>query len=313
MGPLLLTPRERALLRALRAELSAFQRHWPRAVPAELASRSRQARAAIARAHGVLPDEARFRSEPATGRMWIEVQPGTACGRAAAAARFAAAVDAFDVAELPLEMEPSAERRLRSRVARGGPVLVGERHGVEQNPLVAYTLLRRLDIRTLGLEWTPALLPAVEAFLAGGPLDPDAFAASADGRVTAGHLAVLRALRREGRLECLVLFDPPDWPESWSGRDRAMAERLLADLGGRPALAMAGSLHTRLRRHHHGVPLGAHLAAVRPGTVEMRLRYPAAGPLRWPAGHRCQLRAAGAWLELTVPAARSGVVPATVR
>lgn len=229
--------------------------------------------------------------------------------RAAAAASFAEAVGVFPVKELTLEVDPAATSRLRTKLAAGGPLLLGERHGVEQNPLVAYTLIRRFGLRVLALEWPVDLQPVVDGFLAGEPLDVEPLAGSMDGRITAGHFAVLRELRRDGLLDRAVLFEPSPCPRTWSERDWLMAVRLLEDTGTTPALVLAGSLHTRLRRHRHGEPLGAHVARVRRGTVEVRLRYP--GALA-PGERRdaCVLRSAGAWLELTVPDARPAVAPA---
>lgn len=208
-----------------------------------------------------------------------------------------------------MDVDAAAAVRLDAKLEAGGPVLVGERHGVEQNALVAHTLMRRFGVRVLGLEWPADLQPAVDAFLAGGRLQAETFADSGDGRVTAGHFAVMRALRLERLLDRVVLFDPSPWPPTWSERDRAMAARLLGEAGAATALVMAGSLHTRLRRHRYGEPLGAHLVRERPGTVEVRLRYPGdvvAGGRR----DACTLRSAGAWLELTVPDARPGTTPA---
>ena len=302
-----LTAGERAQLRELSVERSLGERSG--FVRPELATRWRQLQDTIARAHGVHPADALFRADGTSGRAWIEVAPRTAEMRAAAAARFADAIEAFEVQELPMEVDATASARLRAKLESGGPILVGERHGVEQNALVAYTLVRRFGPRVLGLEWSADLQPSVDAYLAGRALAVEQFTDSGDGRITAGHFAVIRALRGEGLLDQVVLFDPSPWPDSWSGRDSGMAARLLQETRAAPALVMAGSLHTRLRRHRHGEPLGAHVARARPGTIEVRLRYP--GDVL--AGMRpggCMLRSAGAWLELTVPDSRPGVTPA---
>ena len=302
-----LTGAERARLQALLQEVPLRDRSSG-ALPQNLVARSRHVQEAIARAHGLHPADARFCTDRATGAVWIEVRPRDAAARAAVATRFAEAIDAFTVCELELSIEPSAAVRLAAKLAAGGPILVGERHGVEQNPVVAYTLMRRLGLRVLGLEWPADLQPAVDAFLEGSALDADVLADSSDGRITAGHFAVLRSMRRDGLLERVVLFDPVPWPRTWSERDWGMAVRLLQQTGRPPALVMAGSLHTRLRRHRHGEPMGAHVARARAGAVEVRLRYPG-GPLATPSGG-CVLRSAGAWLELTLPDARPAVTPA---
>lgn len=302
-----LTASERARLRELTVECSLGGRSG--FVRPELAVRLRQLEDAIARAHGVHPADARLRADSVTGRAWIEVSPRSTEARAAAASRFASAVAAFVVEELRMEVDAAAAVRLRAKLEAGGPILVGERHGVEQNPLVAYTLARRFGLRVLCLEWSVDLQRAVDAFAAGGSLAAETFTNSGDGRITAGHFAVVRALRRDGLLDRVVLFDPSPWPGTWSERDQGMALHLLRETRGRPALVMAGSLHTRLRRHRHGEPLGAHVARERPGTIEVRLRYPG-DVLGGPRRDTCVLRSAGAWLELTVPDSCPGVTPA---
>jgi hypothetical protein len=56
---------------------------------------------------------------------------------------------------------------------------------------------------------------------------------------------------------------------SWSDRDAAMTGRLLAGAGtGRPTLVVAGNAHTPVRPTPLGIPLGAVLAARRPGARE---------------------------------------------
>lgn len=301
-----LTGAERARLRVLFDELAPFGRSG--AVPPTLAARTRHAQDAIARAHGLRPTDVRYCTDVASGSVWIEVRPQDAAARATRTAQFVEAIDAFAVRDLELEIEPLAAARLAAKLAAGGPILVGERHGVEQNPLVAHTLMRHLGLRVLGLEWSADLQPVVEGFLAGEALDAGALLDSADGRITAGHFAVLRSLRRDGLLDRVVLFDFAPWPRTWSERDWAMAVRLLQQTPGPPAVVMAGSLHTRLRRHRHGEPMGAHVARARPGTVEVRLRYPGRGSGWAPEGF--VLRSAGAWLELTVPDGQPAVTPA---
>jgi hypothetical protein len=233
---------------------------------------------------------------------------------------FLAGVETFVVEELPIDIDPAAGDRVRVAVAGGGVVLLGESHGVEQNPLIIATLVRTFGLCSLGLEWDVELQPVVDDFLAGRPLDVAALAPSVDGRITAGHFAVLRSLRERGLLERAVLFDPP-WPGSWDERDRLMAAELLAGIGSGPALAVAGNLHTWLRPHEHGVPMGVHVAAARPATLEIRIRCLSGEALNItlkrvgsPVAetghhHAAALREAGHRLELTLPVARPAIVP----
>lgn len=183
------------------------------------------------------------------------------------------AVESFQVDDLPLVIEAAAERRLRSCVTGGGPILLGETHGAAENPLAILTLMHRLDVQVLALEWPPDLGAAVFRYQNGDGLDFSGVAWSSDGRITAGHWAVLRELHRHGDLHRLVLFDAP-LVDGWSSRDRLMAERLLAGLDKTPpALVVAGNLHTSLRPHQHGVPMGYHVAQARPATLEVKIEY----------------------------------------
>ncbi len=238
---------------------------------------------------------------------------------------FAAAVEAFSVRELPIEVASPASERLDAALKSDSPVLLGEIHGVAQNPLVAYTLMHRLGTSVLALEWPRQLKPMVDAFSSGGLLDFSAIAWSGDGRITAGHFAVVRQLRREGCLDRLVLFDPfvPSGAPipSWSDRDNQMAALLLAGTAGTPALVMAGNLHTQLRKHEHGVPMGVHVIAHYPGTVEVRIRYLSGRffnmglkqlrrrVLFRRRGGGLHLGFSGQQLELTIPVANPGLTP----
>ena len=97
-------------------------------------------------------------------------------------------------------------------------------------------------------------------------------AVGGDGRITAGHLAVLAERSKAGSLE-VILFDGiigAGW--SWSQSDEAMARRLLAGSpSGARTLAVAGNAH--IPTTDLGVPLGACLARQRPGIREIRISY----------------------------------------
>ncbi len=189
------------------------------------------------------------------------------------ASQFTASIEAFPVVDLPIAVEHVLEERLRAAVSHGAVVLIGETHGVRENPLVLYTLMRRFDVRCLGLEWSPALGSVVDDFLRRGRLTYEPIADSADGRITAGHFAVLRALSSDGRLDRLVLFSPLLPYANWSDRDRDMARHLLEGVRTEPAIAAAGNLHTSFKEHSHGLPMGVHIANARPSSVEIHIEY----------------------------------------
>ena len=184
------------------------------------------------------------------------------------------AVAEFEVADLGLVIDRAALAAAQSSLDSSGLLLLGETHGVRENPLLIRALMQTFGLTTLALEWGEFLAPAIEAFLASGMLADDRWLWSGDGRITAGHLAVLAERAAAGPLQ-LIFFDGPvdaDW--TWSQMDEAMAARLLAAApAGTPALAVAGGYHTPTSPIELGVPMGAWLARQRPGIQEIQIRY----------------------------------------
>ena len=226
----------------------------------------------------------------------------------------------FSVTDLGLVIEPPALAAARRSLEDSGFLLVGEVHGVRGNPLVIRSLMQAFGLTGLALEWHEDLAPAPGAFLAGGPLADHPLLWSGDGRITAGHLAVLRERAAAGPLG-LTLFDGTigaGW--NWSQHDEAMSRRILAppaaDTG---TLVVAGNAHTPTTRTGLGTPLGACLARQRPGLREIRISYGGGcyynmqprrfrrriGPLR----RQARLRQRRGSLVLALPAAREAVVP----
>jgi hypothetical protein len=187
---------------------------------------------------------------------------------------FHRAVDEFVVGDLGLVVEPASLAAAGRSLDSCGLLLLGEMHGVRKNPLVIRALMQAFGLTSLALEWPDDLAPMIRAFLAGEPLADHPWLWGGDGRITAGHLAVLAERRNAGPLE-VILFDGiigAGW--SWSQRDEAMARRLLAgSLSGARTLAVAGNAHTPTSRTDLGAPLGACLARQRPGIREIRIRY----------------------------------------
>jgi hypothetical protein len=199
-------------------------------------------------------------------------------------ASFEAAVDAYDLEALPVDVASARE----AFEASDGLLVLGEAHGVEQTPAVVYALLRALGIRRLALEWAEDELRAV----ADGALDalwalaPGAEAFSGDGRLTAGHLALLR----RAALDEVVLLDRVG--SEGESRSVAMRERLLA--AERPLLAVVGAQHA---------------AAGLPGVRPVLLAW--AGGRCWFHGeHELDRDLPSLPLELPLPAARPATVPA---
>jgi hypothetical protein len=226
----------------------------------------------------------------------------------------------FAVTDLSLMIEPSARAAARRSLEESGFLLLGEVHGVRENPLVIRALMQAFGLTGLALEWPEDLAPIAGAFLAGGRLADHPLLWFGDGRITAGHLAVLRERAAAGPLS-LTLFDGTigaSW--TWSQRDDAMARRILtAPATDTGTLVVAGNAHTPTTRTGLGTPLGACLAQQRPGLREIRISYGGGryyniqprrfrrriGPRRRQAG----LRQRRGSLVLDLPAAGEAVVP----
>lgn len=232
---------------------------------------------------------------------------------------FHRAIAEFVVTDLDLVIEPVALAAARRSLDSSGLPLLGETHGVRENPLLIRALMRAVGLTSLALEWPGELGPVIRAFLASGTLADHWAMWSGDGRITAGHLAVLAERAVAGPLE-VILFDGPievGW--SWSQRDEAMAGRLLAAAAaGTPALAVAGNYHTRTSHIELGVPMGAWLARQRPGIREIRISYgggcfynlePRQFRRRTSPQGQVRLYQHGGELVLELPSAGEAVVP----
>jgi hypothetical protein len=184
------------------------------------------------------------------------------------------AVAEFAVTDLDLVIEPPALSAARQSLDASGLLLLGEVHGVRENPLLVRALMKAFGLTSLALEWPEELTPMIRAFLASGTLADHPSLWGGDGRITAGHLAVLADRAAAGPLE-LIVFDGvigADW--SWSQRDEAMAGRILATSSpSARTLVVAGNAHTPTSPIELGVPMGAHVAEQRPGTREVQISY----------------------------------------
>jgi hypothetical protein len=226
----------------------------------------------------------------------------------------------FEITELELMIEPSAAAAVRRSLDQSGLLLLGEVHGVRENPLIIRALMQAFGLSGLALEWPAALMEVISAFVAGDRLCDHPLLWLGDGRITAGHLAVLRERARVGELR-LGLFDGmtgADW--SWSQRDEAMAGHILAGAtAASGTLAVAGNGHTPTSPTSEGIPLGACLSRQRPGILDIRIRYGRGGYYNmrpshihpsisiWPSQTR--LYQENGRLILELPAATEAIVP----
>ena len=198
-----------------------------------------------------------------------------------------------------------------------GFVVVGEPHGVRETPDVLYALVTALGIRTIAFEWSHEEMDGVvQPFLESGSFDFEqmwSLPASAelfygDGRITAGHFALLRRLRDEQLLDRVINFDrldPEPAPGDWRVRDREMAERLLDECGGQgPVLAVAGALHAQIEQPG----TMAHVLASRAPTCCATIEY--ATGSGWSRGaYEITGGRPSAAIRLPMPQASPAVVP----
>jgi hypothetical protein len=236
---------------------------------------------------------------------------------------FERAAARFEITELQLMIEPSAGAAVRRSLDQSGLLLLGEVHGVRENPLIIRALMQAFGLSGLALEWPGDLTGVISAFVAGGMLSDHPLLWLGDGRITAGHLAVLRERARAGQLD-LALFGGiagADW--SRSQREEAMAGQILAGAtaasGTLAVTGNAGNAHTPASPASRGTPLGACLSRQRPGVLDIRINYGRGGyysmrPSQiypsisiWPSQTRLHQEHGSLILEL--PAATEAIVP----
>lgn len=229
------------------------------------------------------------------------------------------AIADFAVTDVGLVVEPAALAAARRSLDESGLLLLGEVHGVRENPLLIRALMMAFDLTSLALEWCDGLAPTIKDFTTSGTLSDDDRFWSGDGRISAGHLAMLAERSAAGPLN-LILFDGiagADW--SWNQRDEAMAERVLAaDASDSSTLVVAGNAHTPTGQTELGIPMGAHLATRRPGVSGILISYGGGGfynleprqfrPVDSPQEH-VRLYENSGELFLDLPFAHEAVVP----
>ena len=228
------------------------------------------------------------------------------------------AVNEFDITAFHLDVEPAALAAARQSLDESGLLLLGEAHGVRQNPLIARELMVALDVTALALEWPAGLASAASGFFGNGYVPDHPQLWGGDGRITVGHFALLRERFMAEGLQALTLFDGVN-EVGWSRREAAMADRILSAQAPRArTLVIAGNAHTALSPTGLGIPLGARLAERRPGVREIRINYgngsyynlsPQRFKRQWTLRRRARLRTDGTGLVLDLPSPVQARVP----
>jgi uncharacterized iron-regulated protein len=122
--------------------------------------------------------------------------------------------------------------------------ILGEMHGVQENPNIIYTIFKKFGFKNIAIEWSDKLQEAVNFFLKTGDIDFDKIKNSDDGRITAGHFALLKKLKEEGLLEKVICFD--EWSNEWNDREKNMANNIIKNILNTPILVIAGNLHAKM-------------------------------------------------------------------
>jgi hypothetical protein len=159
---------------------------------------------------------------------------------------FIEAIENTSIEEVPTQFDESSATSLSENLKGTKLFLLGEMHGVKENPAIIYTLFKKFGFRNLALEWDSETKKTAEKFLATGELDFDSIRESPDGRITSGHFALLRKLKEEGLLKNLVCFDWGAKGDSWDDRDASMATNIMDSLSEEPTLVVAGNLHAQV-------------------------------------------------------------------
>src|SRR3989338_2237870 len=192
---------------------------------------------------------------------------------------FIQAIKNTDVGEIDTEFDVESVQSLISELADSKLLLLGETHGVKENADIIYTLFKKFGFKKLALEWDKELREQAEKFLQTGELDFEAIKDSPDGRITAGHFALLKKLKDEGLLEALVCFDGEAPTADWDTRDANMAKNIIANLADSKTLVVAGNLHTQVepitfddeKGEHH--PMGENVKKQIPNVPSGKIKY----------------------------------------
>src|SRR3989338_6191750 len=192
---------------------------------------------------------------------------------------FIQAIKNTDVGEIDTEFDVESVQSLISELADSKLLILGETHGVKENVDVIYTLFKKFGFKKLALEWNEKLREQANKFLESGELDFEAIKDSPDGRITAGHFALLKKLKDEDLLEALVCFDGSTSSGEWDARDENMAKNIIANLSDSATLVVAGNLHTQVepitfdgeKEEHH--PMGENVKKQIPNVPSGKIKY----------------------------------------
>ncbi|MFA6925237.1 MAG: hypothetical protein WC223_13410 [Bacteroidales bacterium] len=120
---------------------------------------------------------------------------------------------------------------------------------------------------------------AVKYFLQTEEIDFENIKDSPDGRITAGHFALLKKMKNEGLIENLICFDEKIPTGKWNERDADMANNIIENLSKYKTLVVAGNIHTETKpiifdnekKEHH--PMGEKIIKKIPNVPSGKIKY----------------------------------------
>lgn len=115
-------------------------------------------------------------------------------------------INSILIQEIPAVFDEGASSALLASLDKSKLLIMGEMHGVKENVDVIYTLFKKFGFRQLALEWESELKEIVEHYLETGEIDFGAIQDSPDGRITAGHFALLKKLKMRTYLNDLFVL-----------------------------------------------------------------------------------------------------------
>jgi len=179
----------------------------------------------------------------------FESKPSTESDFEKSKRTFIEAIQSTHVVELDADFNEADTQSIVADIKASNLFLLGEMHGVRENIDVIYTFFKKFGFRKLALEWTPSQRETLVQFIKTGVIDFESIKDSPDGRITAGHFALIRQLHQEGLLDDVICFDQIG-EQDWNHRDAMMAESILKQVAKTPTLVVAGNLHTSVNPLH---------------------------------------------------------------
>ncbi|MEQ1561711.1 MAG: hypothetical protein ABL899_03270 [Nitrospira sp.] len=154
------------------------------------------------------------------------------------------------ISDLTTDFDDDAVSSMVDDIVAGHVFVLGEVHGVKENPSILYTLIKKFGFRQIGIEWDKELQRAVDLFQTEGVVDFSAIMNSSDGRITAGYFNLLKRVKEEGLVDSVFFFDDKD---SWGRRDEVMAQEIIgATADNIPTIVIAGNAHAELKDIREG-------------------------------------------------------------